>query len=184
MRWIAIPAMALLWLAPPGAAAQSLEGASVQAGLSAADTAKSIRSRRAPSGDAELDSLRARFKEAAPPERGALLRALSAGLWRCRRYRDGAWTEEEGASSYKAPWFTYDEVREFDHPKRDDRPYLGYRITEKGLAAMYGFLWLRLIDDSTLVKEFSDNSGAAPGPESLVIPTQTVRWYTLCRRTP
>ena len=182
VRWGIFSLVLLLGLPSARAAAPSLPDAEAQAGLAAADAAKSLQSRRTPSGDAVLDSLRARFKDALTPERNTLLKVLSAGQWRCRKYRDGAWAVEDGAYSYRAPWFTSDEVREYDHPRRDDRPYLGYRITDKGLAAMYGFLWLRVIDGSTLIKEYSDNSGAGTGMPSLVIPEQTVRWYTLCER--
>lgn len=158
-------------------------GAAGEAGVAASETAKALQARREGSTDAVTDSVRARFAGAPPTSRDAVLKILAAGLWRCRRYRDGAWTAEEGAFSYKAPWFSADEIREYDHPKRDDRSYLGYRVTPQGLAGMYGFLWLRVVDESTLIKEYSDTSGL-PGEPSLVVPIQKVRWYTVCERNP
>lgn len=170
--------------ARPGLAAP-LETAAAESSAAAARFAQALQERApAPSGDAELDALRERFARAPSFERDATVAALSAGRWRCRRYGDGAWKAEEGEVSFRAAWFAHDEVREYDHPARPDRPYLGYRLTPQGLAAMYGFLWLRLIDDRTLIKEFSDNSGRGTGIPSAVVPGQSLRWFVVCERSP
>ena len=182
----AILLLAYSCAAPVRAEATALAQAAGEAGRAAAIADKTLQDRHAPVADPVLAGLRARFSGApsSEGERKELQQSLTSGVWRCRQYLDGAWKDDDGSLSYQVPWLSRDEVREYDIPKQAGRPYLGYRVTPVGLAGMYGFIWLRMLDRSTFMKEYSDTSGQGPGLPSLVVPTQNLRWYKLCTKTP